>query len=47
LLAQKKKVAVELEGGVWINGGHTRVLIFTLKLEKYNLAIFDGWLSFA
>jgi hypothetical protein len=42
----EKKVAVEIEGGVWINGGHTRGLIFTSNCEKYNLAIFDGWAVF-
>jgi len=39
----KKKVAVELEGGIWIRGGHTRGKGFLKDCEKYNTATFMGW----
>lgn len=40
------KVALEIEGGVWVNGGHNRGAIYTSNCEKYNEALFDGWRVF-
>ena len=38
-----KKLAVEVEGGVWTNGRHTRPKGFINDCEKYNQAALDGW----
>lgn len=38
-----QKVAVELEGGVYSGGRHTRGKGFETDCEKYNLAILNGW----
>ena len=35
-------VALEVEGGVWINGGHTRGSGFVKNMEKYNTAAMLG-----
>lgn len=37
------KVAMEIEGGVWMNGGHNRGKGFTKDIEKYNHAAELGW----
>ena len=37
------KLAVELEGGIWTNGGHTRPLGFLEDIEKYNALTEAGW----
>ena len=39
------KVAIEIEGGVFIRGksGHTSGLAMTKDAEKYNQAVLDGW----
>lgn len=37
------KVAVEIEGGVWSGGRHTRGKGFLGDLEKYNTAQKMGW----
>lgn len=37
------KVAVELEGGVWTRGRHTRGKGYMKDLEKYNAAVSMGW----
>jgi very-short-patch-repair endonuclease len=37
------KVAVELEGGVWTGGRHTRGAGFIADCEKYNFASEIGW----
>lgn len=39
----KNKIAIELEGGVFINGGHTRGKGYISNVEKYNLAVAEGW----
>lgn len=38
-----KKVAVEIEGGIWNNGAHTRGAHFESDAEKYNMAAILGW----
>lgn len=38
------KLAVEMEGGVFSNGGHTRGSGYIKNLLKYNLAAELGWL---
>jgi very-short-patch-repair endonuclease len=39
----KQKVAVELEGGAWVQGRHTRGQGFLNDCEKYNSATTLGW----
>ena len=36
-------VAIEIEGGVWTNGRHTRGKGFVNDMEKYNTATVMGW----
>ena len=38
-----KKIAVEIEGGAWINGRHNRASGFLKDMEKYNTAAAMGW----
>ena len=37
------KVALEVEGGVWTGGHHTRGVGFLGDVEKYNAAVLAGW----
>jgi very-short-patch-repair endonuclease len=37
------KVAVELEGGIWTRGRHTRGKGYRRDMEKYNAAAKTGW----
>lgn len=41
-----KKIAVEIEGAVWIQGRHTRGSGFVKDMEKYNEAGKLGWRIF-
>lgn len=37
------KLALEVEGGVWTRGRHTRGAGFVKDMEKYNTATSMGW----
>jgi very-short-patch-repair endonuclease len=39
----ERKVAVEIEGGVFVQGRHTRGAGAIKDMEKYNRAALDGW----
>ena len=38
-----EKIAIEIEGGLWITGRHNHPLGMIHDMEKYNLAVLDGW----
>ena len=38
-----KMLLIEVEGGVWTRGRHTRGAGFTEDAKKYNLAAINGW----
>jgi very-short-patch-repair endonuclease len=40
------RTAVEIEGGQWSGGRHTRGSGYSKDCEKYNEAGFDGWTVF-
>ena len=37
------KLAIEIEGGIWTQGRHTRGQGFLNDCEKYNTAVIFGW----
>ena len=38
-----QKVAIEIDGGVWISGRHNRASGYVKDLEKFNAAAALGW----
>ena len=40
----KTKIAIEIEGGVWLGRGHTGGKHFESDCEKYNFASLNGWI---
>jgi uncharacterized protein YecE (DUF72 family) len=38
-----RQIAVEIEGGVFVRGGHSRGVDFTDDCEKYDIAALLGW----
>ena len=38
-----EKIAIEIEGGLWITGRHNHPLGMIQDMEKYNLAVLEGW----
>lgn len=40
------KIAIEVEGGIWTQGRHTRPKGFLKDIEKYNSAALLGWKLF-
>jgi very-short-patch-repair endonuclease len=40
---EDRKIAVEIEGGIWTRGAHTRGVHFISDCEKYNTATKMGW----
>lgn len=38
-----KMIAIEVEGGTWVNGAHNRGGHYQSDCEKYNAAVLLGW----
>lgn len=38
------KIAIEIDGGVWINGRHNRASGYIKDMQKFNIAASLGWL---
>ena len=41
--SQSRRIAIEIEGGVYSRGRHTRPTGFLNDIEKYNAATLQGW----
>ena len=41
--AQKHKLAIEIEGGIFVNGRHNRPAGYVNDMLKYNEAVINGW----
>ena len=41
--AQKHKLAIEIEGGIFVNGRHNRPSGYVNDMLKYNEAVINGW----
>ena len=39
------KIAIEVDGGVWINGRHNRASGYVKDLDKFNAAASMGWVA--
>ncbi|WP_263079249.1 endonuclease domain-containing protein [Endozoicomonas sp. Mp262] len=39
----KLKILIEVQGGVWVNGGHSRGSGQNKDFEKFNAAQLEGW----
>ena len=39
----KERIAIEVEGGLWITGRHNRPVGMMQDMEKYNAAVIAGW----
>jgi very-short-patch-repair endonuclease len=38
-----RKIAIEIEGGLFVNGGHVRGAYYIDNMEKYNAETLLGW----
>lgn len=38
-----QKIAIEIEGGMWVMGRHNQPIGMKLDMDKYNLAVLEGW----
>ena len=43
---RRPRLAFEIEGGIWIGGGHNRGKIYQDNLDKYNRATIEGFVLF-
>jgi len=43
---KRSRLAFEVEGGIWIYGGHNRGRTYQDNLDKYNTATQLGWVLF-
>lgn len=38
-----QKIAIEIEGGIWVMGRHNQPIGMKTDMDKYNLAVIEGW----